>query len=54
MVTSSSSTLENAAYGYNYYMMFLATHTDRDGTIQAHYADLLRWLHQKSTLLYVQ
>ena len=29
--------LGDIAYGYNYYMMFLATYTDRDGTIQAHW-----------------
>ena len=26
--------LGDIAYGYNYYMMFLGTYTERDGTIQ--------------------
>ena len=39
------------AYGYNYYMMFLATYTDRDGTIQAHWQTFYDGIHRVNTFI---
>lgn len=43
--------LEDIAYGYNYYMMFLATYTDRDGTIQAHWQTFYDGIHRVNTFI---
>ena len=43
--------LGDIAYGYNYYMMFLATYTDRDGTIQAHWQTLYDGIHRVNTFI---
>ena len=43
--------LGDIAYGYNYYMMFLATYTDRDGTIQAHWQTFYDGIHRVNTLI---
>ena len=39
------------AYGYNYDMMFLATYTDRDGTIQAHWQTFYDGIHRVNTFI---
>ena len=41
--------LGDIAYGYNYYMMFMATYTDRDGTIQAHWQTFYDGIHRVNT-----
>ena len=43
--------LGDIAYGYNYYMMFLATYTDRDGTIQAHWQTFYDGIHRVNTFI---
>lgn len=43
--------LGDIAYGYNYYMMFLATYTDRDGTIQAHWQTSYDGIHRVNTFI---
>ena len=43
--------LGDIAYGYNYYMMFLATYTDRDGTIQAHLQTFYDGIHRVNTFI---
>lgn len=43
--------LGDIAYGYNYYMMFLATYTDRDGTIQAHWQTFYDGVHRVNTFI---
>lgn len=43
--------LGDIAYGYNYYMMFLATYTDRDGTIQAHWQTFYDGIHCVNTFI---
>ena len=43
--------LGDIAYGYNYYMMFLATYTDRDGTIQAHWQTFYDCIHRVNTFI---
>ena len=43
--------LGDIAYGYNYYMMFLATYTDRDGTIQAHWQTFYNGIHRVNTFI---
>ena len=43
--------LGDIAYGYNYYMMFLATYTDRDGTIQAHWKTFYDGIHRVNTFI---
>lgn len=43
--------LGDIAYGYNYYMMFLATYTDRDGTIQAHWRTFYDGIHRVNTFI---
>ena len=43
--------LGDIAYGYNYYMMFLATNTDRDGTIQAHWQTFYDGIHRVNTFI---
>ena len=43
--------LGDIAYGYNYYMMFLATYTDRDGTIQAHWQTFYDGIHRGNTFI---
>lgn len=43
--------LGDIAYGYNYYMMFLATYTDRDGTIQAHWQTFYVGIHRVNTFI---
>ena len=43
--------LGDIAYGYNYYMMFLATYTDRDGTIQAHWQTFSDGIHRVNTFI---
>ena len=43
--------LGDIAYGYNYYMMFLATYTDRDGTIQAHWQTFYDGVHRVDTFV---
>ena len=43
--------LGDIAYGYNYYMMFLATSTDRDGTIQAHWQTFYDGIHRVNTFI---
>jgi len=43
--------LGDIAYGYNYYMMFLATYTDRDGTIQAHWQTFYDGIHRANTFI---
>lgn len=43
--------LGDIAYGYNYYMMFLATYTDRDGTIQAHWQAFYDGIHRVNTFI---
>lgn len=43
--------LGDIAYGYNYYMMFLATYTDRDGTIQAHWQTCYDGIHRVNTFI---
>ena len=43
--------LGDIAYGYNYYMMFLATYTDRDGTIQAHWQTFFDGIHRVNTFI---
>lgn len=43
--------LGDIAYGYNYYMMFLATYTDRDGTIQAHWHTFYDGIHRVNTFI---
>ena len=43
--------LGDTAYGYNYYMMFLATYTDRDGTIQAHWQTFYDGIHRVNTFI---
>ena len=43
--------LGDIAYGYNYYMMFLATYTDRDGTIQAHWQTFYDGIHRVNHFL---
>lgn len=43
--------LGDLAYGYNYYMMFLATYTDRDGTIQNHWQTYYDGIHRANTFI---
>ncbi len=43
--------LGDIAYGYNYYMMYLATYTDRDGTIQAHWQTYYDGIHRANTFI---
>ena len=43
--------LGDIAYGYNYYMMFLATYTDRDGTIQAYWQTFYDGIHRVNTFI---
>ena len=43
--------LGDIAYGYNYYMMFLATYTDRDGTIQADWQTFYDGIHRVNTFI---
>lgn len=43
--------LGDIAYGYNYYMMFLATYTDRDGTIQAHWQTFYDGIHRVNSFI---
>ena len=43
--------LGDIAYGYNYYMMFLSTYTDRDGTIQAHWQTFYDGIHRVNTFI---
>lgn len=43
--------LGDIAYGYNYYMMFLATYIDRDGTIQAHWQTFYDGIHRVNTFI---
>lgn len=43
--------LGDIAYGYNYYMMFLATYTNRDGTIQAHWQTFYDGIHRVNTFI---
>ena len=43
--------LGDIAYGYNYYMVFLATYTDRDGTIQAHWQTFYDGIHRVNTFI---
>lgn len=43
--------LGDIAYGYNYYMMFLATYTDRDGTIQAHWQTFYDGIYRVNTFI---
>lgn len=43
--------LGDIAYGYNYYMMYLATYTDRDGTIQAHWQNYYDGIHRANTFI---
>ena len=43
--------LGDIAYGYNYYMMFLASYTDRDGTIQAHWQTFYDGIHRVNTFI---
>lgn len=43
--------LGDIAYGYNYYMMFLAIYTDRDGTIQAHWQTFYDGIHRVNTFI---
>lgn len=43
--------LGDIAYGYNYYMMFLATYTDRDGMIQAHWQTFYDGIHRVNTFI---
>ena len=43
--------LGDIAYGYNYYMMFLATYTDRDVTIQAHWQTFYDGIHRVNTFI---
>lgn len=43
--------LGDIAYGYNYYMMFLATYTDRVGTIQAHWQTFYDGIHRVNTFI---
>ena len=43
--------LGDISYGYNYYMMFLATYTDRDGTIQAHWQTFYDGIHRVNTFI---
>ena len=43
--------LGDIANGYNYYMMFLATYTDRDGTIQAHWQTFYDGIHRVNTFI---
>ena len=43
--------LGDIAYGDNYYMMFLATYTDRDGTIQAHWQTFYDGIHRVNTFI---
>ena len=43
--------LGDIAYGYNYYMMFLATYTDRDGTIHAHWQTFYDGIHRVNTFI---
>ena len=43
--------LGDIAYGYNSYMMFLATYTDRDGTIQAHWQTFYDGIHRVNTFI---
>ena len=43
--------LGDIAYGYNYYMMFLATYTVRDGTIQAHWQTFYDGIHRVNTFI---
>lgn len=43
--------LGDIAYGYNYYMMFLSTYTDRDGTIQAHWQTFYDGIHRTNTFI---
>ena len=43
--------LGDIAYGYNYYMMFLATYTDRDRTIQAHWQTFYDGIHRVNTFI---
>ena len=43
--------LGDIAYGYNDYMMFLATYTDRDGTIQAHWQTFYDGIHRVNTFI---
>ena len=43
--------LGDIAYGYNYYMMFLSTYTDRDGTIQNHWQTFYDGIHRVNTFI---
>ncbi|WP_456088357.1 RagB/SusD family nutrient uptake outer membrane protein [Parabacteroides sp.] len=43
--------LGDIAYGYNYYMMFLSTYTDRDGTIQNHWQTFYDGVHRVNTFI---
>ena len=43
--------LGDIAYGYNYYMTFLAPYADRDGTIQAHWQTFYDGIHRVNTFI---